>query len=121
MTAEKGAAVGLLGGVGRGIDRRIAVGEAVGHEQIDHIGRGETLPGGGALAAGGDVVRHLESLALAREDQVTRAGLGRAGHLDIDEEVVGALGLVHVSDAQALRPFDADVAGGNAVAVDHEL
>ena len=85
VAAEEGAAVGALPRVGRRVVRRIAVGEAVGHQEVDHVGRGETLACGRAFGACRDLIGNLELPFPLREYEVVGARLRVGFHLHIHE------------------------------------
>ena len=121
VAAEEGFAVGLLLRVGGRIVFGIAVGEAVGHEEVDHV-RGREAPAlCRTFAACRDFVGHLELPPLLREDEVVGARCGRGIDGDIDEEVVGAVGLVGRRDLHAPSPFDADSVVGDPFSGDEQL
>ena len=85
VAAEEGAAVGALPRVGRRVVRRIAVGEAVGHQEVDHVGRGETLACGRAFGACRDLIGNLELPFPLREYEVVGARFRVGFHLHVHE------------------------------------
>ena len=121
MTAEGILTVGALDGGGGGIVCGVAVGEAVGHDEIDHVGRGETLALSRAFNTLVKGVGITPSAGRGREEKVESAGRGSSINGQIDEEVVGAVGLVDSRDADTIKALDADVASANAVGMHKKL
>ena len=62
-----------------------AVGEAVGHQEVDHVGRGETLACGRAFGACRDLIGNLELPFPLREYEVVGARLRVGFHLHVHE------------------------------------
>ena len=101
----------------------VAVGEAVGHQQVDHVGRAEGRPFGGAFAALGQFVVEVELTAVGRH-HVERVGTGSQPRADLhlDEQVVRVVGRGDLADRQSLDgSVDRHVRAGDVVAVEHQL
>ena len=92
-----GRAVQAFGHARHLVDARIAVGEAVGHHQVDGVLRSEALAVGRAGGAG------AQGVAQRRASQVQHqfAGRGGGGDLEVDEQVVGAVGAVAALEPHA--------------------
>ena len=121
MASEEGIAVGLVIGVGGRVVRGVAIGKAVGHEQIHHIGRGEAGALGRAFATCLQLVGVAELLALLGEYEVVGAGLCLGIDGDVDKQVVGALGLVYLGHLHTFTALDGEVVGGDVGAMNHQL
>ena len=102
----------LVGGVG--------IGKAVRHDEVDHIGRGETLTLGTPLPALAQLIGVLEGLPFAGEDEIVRAGLGRCTHLHVHKEIVRAGSLVHVLHPESCSG-DGNVTVRNIRSLYHQL
>ena len=110
VAAAHVAAVGLLGRVGGRVVRRIAVGEAVGHDKVYHVGRREALARGRALATLGDSIGYVEAALARAKTQRIFASRSIVGYRHVDEKIVRVVGLVHgrYTDAAA-RGQDLDI------------
>ena len=96
-------------------------GEAVGHDQVDHVRRGEAGAVRAALFPLADQVRILDLLLAVFHDQVVgaRGGIGLDFH--VHEQVIRTGGLVHRLRGDALPAFDADFLGAHVLALHHQL
>ena len=72
--------------------------EAVGHNKVDHVGHSVAFTLAAALFAAAHYVGILEGLAFAAEHEVV---LARLTHLHVEEEVIGAVGLMYGFHTQA--------------------
>ena len=104
VTSAGELAVALLGGQGRGVILHVPVGETVGHQQVHHIGGAEAHPLAGALAPLVNAVGKCLSFPVGivnRKIIFARSQVFR--YLQIHEEVVGALGIMHGLDRNPVR------------------
>ena len=98
---------------------RIAVGKAVGHEHIEHIGDAEAHALVTAHLAGEQLVFHFFLAAALLEGHFHRAGLGITG-IQVDEQVVGRIQAYQAVDGHACI-VDGHFGITDALAIDHEL
>ena len=88
---DYGAIAGLVGG--------IAVGKAVRHDKVYHIGRSEAFPLGTPLAAGLYAVGILEPAAVfPLEEEIMDGSRGGRAHLHVHKHEVGAVGGMYLLD-----------------------
>ena len=119
VAAERLAAVGLLPGVGSVVVAGIGIRKPVGTDEVDEIRGRETRPLRGAFLARKYLIGTGKTHSVLREHQVVLPGLHSGPHCHIDEEVVGALGLVDLLDGRA--SCELDIPGSDVLPVDHEL
>ena len=113
VTASKLLAVSLVVSIRRIVIGRIAVGEAVRHDQVDQVGGGETLAFGRAFAALPYLIRHLECvLSVLHEHD---PDLARSPDLDVDEQVVRTLSLVDARHFGVAEDADVIVRDGRTL------
>ena len=123
VAAAQVLGIGLFRRGGRTVVLRIAVGEAVGHQQIDGVGGAEGLAPGRAFAALEQLVVKVE-LPAVRGDQVESidTGLGQVGNPDVHEEIVGIVGRGHFGDRNAFhRSVRRDLRIVDIAAMEHQL
>ena len=112
---------GLFGRLGGRIVGRVAVDEAVGHDKIDKVGGREARACCRTAPARADLIGDAELFLPVGEADAVSARLGGLVDLDIDEEVVGALGFVGDSRLHALAALDPHVEIADVAAVNHQL
>ena len=95
----------------------IAVGEAVGHDQVEHVGRTETHRAGFRVARPQFVGYALP----LREGEVQGSGLRGAVDVEIHEKIVGVLDLADLLDPDPLIVREAHGRFGDVFAVEHYL
>ena len=84
------------------IQLRVAIGEAVGHDQVEHVRRVEALDLAGVRLARLQLVGLCEVFLALREGDVELAGLG-VGHVEIDEQVVKIVRTQHEKALNILK------------------
>ena len=122
VAACRVAAINLLGGIRRRVVRRIAIGKAVRHNKIDHIGSSEALTLARALTACTNGIGHLVATLAAAEAQLVLHRLGIATYGHIHKDIVGALGLMYLRNLNAHTLwFDCHIVGRDVIAIYHKL
>ena len=120
VTAVQILTVGLLGRRGGAVDGRVAIGKAVGHQQVDDIRGGKALALGRPCTAFCQRIGDLELLVATLKEEVNLPRRSRGLNLDVEEEVVGAVGLVHFTQANPLA-YQLHLTGRDLFALHQEL
>ena len=111
--------IGLSGPAGVVIGR--TRGEAVRDDEVHHVGGGITRAVGASRLARPEEVGVLHRLLSPVNYQVVSTSLGRGGDVDVDKEIIRAVGLVdglHLHAAAAFNPY---VLCADAGALHHQL
>ena len=120
MAAHRRIPTHLLRGQGRGIIGRVPIGKAVRDDQVNEVGRSETLPVGGTRLAGRNLIRIADHIVPLPEYQGIGTGLRFLRHLHIHEEVIGAVGRMDCLHFQSFS-LNSDIIIADSLPVHEQL
>ena len=121
MAAHGLLPVGFLGRVRGGIDGRVSVGKAVRNNEVDKVGGGITLPLDQSFFPCVNLIGIAHRDAVLLEDESISSRLGGSVYLQVDEYVIGAVGLVDGFDIDAGGTFHGYIGLADILSVDQQL
>ena len=113
--------VGLFVRIGRRVDGRVSIGKTVGDDEVDQVGGSEAPPLGASFGPLVNLVGIAYGDAVFLENEGIGARLGLGINLQVDEEVIGTVGLVQGLDGHAGGSFQGDIGLADVLSVYQQL
>ena len=121
MAAHRLLPAGLFSRVGRRVNGGVSIGKTVGDDEIDKVCAGETFPLGASFGAFVNLIGITHGNPVFLEYERVGARLGLVVNLQVNEQVIGAVGLVHCLDIHAGGAFQGNIGLADILSVHQQL